>query len=443
MKELVIISYYYAPANMMGAIRMSKLSKYFADMGYKVTVITSVNNSLLFMKEMASEDPILADDVKGLRILKVSHGYLYSLIAKRIRRKVSTINLMPYEDFNKGLIKKLKKYFMHYGVYFLSLLQDYEFYMQSRKYLNKIKFNDNTVLISTYGPLANHIISRKIINKQNQKVKWIADFRDPIAQPENYGLEHKINKYFEKKICEEASRVVAVSEGYLKSLNMNLNAKGFVITNGYDKSDVKYISEKYRINKLTFVYTGTLYSGKRDLSPLFKVIKELSQSKIIDLANIMFYYAGVEGTHFLNEAKKYGLEKQVCSIGNVSRVESLNLQASADILVAATWNNLKDSGILPGKFLEYMLLNKTVLAFVCGNETNSEIKALIEETKLGVCYEEGGSLDDYELLKTFIINKYEEFIDTSKIKFTGNKRKLEKYCYTAISSEYAELIENI
>lgn len=87
MAKIIIISYFFAPANMIGAVRMTKLAKYFVKKGYEVEVLTSPNNSILFQKENNGFDEILYNDIKNVNVTRIEHGRLYKKLAKLLRNR--------------------------------------------------------------------------------------------------------------------------------------------------------------------------------------------------------------------------------------------------------------------------------------------------------------------------------------------------------------------
>lgn len=433
--KIIIISYYYAPSNIMAAIRMSKISKYLIRDGYDVTVVTSANNTLLFLKENEDTDTILEEDTINVPVIRVEHSRLYQYLCKQIRLRFNHVK--PGEDRSRtqeaGYLK-MKRRILHLGLFFLSLVQDYDFVHQGYKIIKKVNKKNDVIVISSYGPLGSHLLGLKI--KKRNHFKWIADFRDPIAQKENAIYEYRLNKWYERKICKKADLVTAISTGTLKTIGYN---KGQVITNGFDPEDLLYLDDsitnptKYRI-----VYTGTLYSGKRDLSPLFLAIREIEKKDKNLVHKIEIIYAGVQEEVFFSMAKKIGVEQYVCSIGKVERKKALELQKSADLLVVATWNNVEGNGVLSGKFLEYLMFNTPILGLVSGKYCNSELKQRIDECNIGFCYEEGKN-NNRELVG-FLQNELDNYVKHKA--GNGNRKIINRYSYSYITNQFIDIIKD-
>lgn len=385
---------------MMGAIRMTKISKYLHYDKYDLDVITSDNSSLLFQKEKCDIDPTLQKDVEGLSVFRVRHGLFYSFVSKIVRRHYAS------SDYDQKNIKKIKKHnykkkIIHYLAYFLSRWQDRDFAVKGKKIFKKIASKEGNIIIASYGPVASFSLALKIKRKTDV---FIADFRDPIAQNSNYKLEYKLNRKIEKKVIKKANYVVAVSKGYLNSLGLNENGKNIVITNGYDYEDIQKKETKSINDKCVFAYVGTLYSGRRDITPFLKALDELKRDNCIDINKIELLYAGPQGECFLDACRKFSMLDIAKNYGQVTRNEALNIQSSSNCIIVLTWNDYPNQGILPGKFYESMLFDKPLLVMVSGDYGDSEIKHLLGK-KAGFCYE-AADLNSFDNLKSFVLDIY-------------------------------------
>lgn len=434
-KKIIVISYFFGPANKIGAIRWTKLSKYFTEIDdqLELSVITSKNKNIMFLEKGYVVDPILKEDIEKLNIIEIEHSKLYkqlaSFIYSNLSKNESTVNKEITSKHKLSIISRLKKTVLHYGVFFLQLIQDLDFYNQIKK-KDEI-FTKDVILITTYGPLGNLLVGLKY----NKKIKsWIADFRDPIAQNKQYKLEKIINGYFEKKVMKQSSKVVAVTKGYMDSIRKDCerSLSHKVITNGFDPDDFQNMSIDKGKEELSFVYTGTLYSGRRDLTIIFEILREMINDEKIKMENLIFNYAGSQFHILESMARVYDLSSILIDHGFVDRKRSLDIQNKSDILVVATWHDTKGEGVVPGKFLEYLGFNKPILGIVYGKEKNSELSSRIEEVNQGMCYEE--AIDNKDQLIEFILSNY-----------NGNKKRTYStrlsYSYKELAKDYLKFMD--
>lgn len=430
-KKILIISYFYAPANAIGAVRMTKISKYLNEKGYNVTVVTSTNNCHLFQRETGGFDEILSNDIKNIDVIRIAHGSTYQRIAEYIRKHF-TANQGGEVGNSSQKKNPIKKWIFRYGLYGLIWLQDIDFTRQALKNIRIKNYRDGTI-ISSYGPLASHLLALKL-RKSN---RWIADFRDPIAQAENYPLERKINRIIEKRIINTSDAVVGVADDYLKTIMKDCEKRNAVITNGFDSHDLSYIPEaKHNYDVLSFCYTGTLYSGLRDMTPFLLALKNLNARGEIDLSRIRLIYAGVQGEYVNELTAQYGLEEIVDNRGFVTRMQSLEIQNDSDVIICLTWNVAENVGYLPGKFFEHLMFQKEILGLVAGPYKGSEMKSMIETLNVGNCFENSNPNQIPELEK-YILSLYSHQYHKPKTNL------INQFDYSSITDKYISLMDEI
>lgn len=447
--KILIISYYFSPGNVIGAVRASKIAKYIEKDGYDVSVICGEDNKLLFMPEKIKIDGTLVSDTERINKTIISHSSAYKRISNLLKiftknivanNKCNIVGGTKKSSFNSSL-KKYAKSIIHFFTFVVSLLQDYDFYLRYKRHHKLYGSLDYDVIFSTYGPLSSHMVAKFLKKRSNSEIIWVADFRDPIAQPTNGWLEYKINKYFERKFCLVADVVTAVSKGYLNQIAKNSKVKQkYVITNGYDDDDFIKSSNLTKDTFFSFVYTGTTYGGRRDLRPIFKIIRELIDEKKIDIKWLKFRYAGPDQNIVYRLASEYELTDILDCYDFIPRIEALKLQAKSKILIVSTWNESQHTGVLPGKFLEYFMFKKPIIAIVNGSEKNSEIGEIIDEYKLGVCYEAINQDKNYMTLKEYIVSQYNFYLKNDyEVKYEGNIDKVEMHNYKSITRKYLKI----
>jgi hypothetical protein len=443
MKNILIISYLFAPKNAIGAIRPTKFAKYLTKLGYKVDVICAFDNN-------DSEDTANEDTANISCIHRIEHSDKYKNLLFKVKRHVSNNSIKSTnqkEELESNIKKsKLRKYKSKIVRFLIRLLGDIDFYSQFKKYINnsRLKLSDYDVVISTFGPSSNHYIAN-YIKKKNYNMKWIADFRDNMYGDHiPFGFKTYI-KYIQNLFCKKSNYITVISKGCLDQIiSGRFFNKSSVITNGYDKNDISNINlKKNGSTKFTLTYTGSTYEGKRDLSILFFLINVLHNEGKIDKNNIQFFYAGNDGEYVKNQAKKYDCQDIVLDIGFVSRTESLELQNQSQILIVSTWNDKKNKGILSGKFFEYMIFDKPIIAIVSGDVKNSEINEIINECELGYCYEEIQHSQCIDGLKEYILEQYTHYLDIGDVFFEPSIDKKDKYNYINLTTQLANIIEKL
>lgn len=451
-RNVLIISQYFAPQNIIAAIRFTKIVKYLsktgkycffvvcADHGSKYPVDELLQNDL---DSVASYVTIISVDMKK-KLVEAAKNSLSeggNEGPKGVKGE-RDIYFRLQEDFlnsnQTGMVGNTKRFigkiaFAANDVY--DLVCEKIFSIRAERMLDQIPLKKMDVMISTYGAAGAISLALKI-NKRYPQIKWIVDYRDPVL------VEKGIKKAVLYRLALRADKRSEYITGATKSCigSGKYLSKFRWIPNGYDRDDLDGILP-VKNGKMTICYTGSLYYGKSDMSLLLKMISELIQERKINKEKISIVYAGDKFHMLQQQAAQYGVDEILCDKGMVIRKEALTLQKQADILCALTWNNKGNDNILTGKVLEYFMMNKPVFAVVTGNKPESMLKRIIQKADLGYCIEEAEADQHFEEAKNWLLNKYDEYIVTGRIECHPVERILEKYSSQKMAERFERLIE--
>lgn len=418
MKKILIISEFFAPVNRIAAVRPTKFAKYLSLNGFQVDVLTRKFTNI-------EKDNLLEGDLKYVNKIIYNQNnkivfFLYNCF-QQVNGKLNSV-------FRTWTNLKICSFL---GLISTELL-DYDYYKQAIKSLN---FSYDIVL-SSYGPLSSHYIALDI-KKRFPGIIWIADFRDPLLE-RLFGplIFEKYLKMLEIKIERYADIITLVSEGCFSIISQKVH----ILPNGYDNDDYQNDITNEQIQKLSFLYTGSLYNDKRTgILIFFQIINELINDKIIDKNDIEIQYAGWSSGTFLNWTKKYTLSAITKNFGYIKRKAALTLQRNASLLLVTTWNTQKHYGILTGKFFEYLMEHKPILGFVNGEIKNSALSKIINRTNVGCCYEE--SAGNYLLMKDYIKDQYVHWKKNKTTFFYPNISEIDKYNFKELTSNLISLFK--
>jgi glycosyltransferase involved in cell wall biosynthesis len=445
--NILICSKLFYPNNDIGAVRVTNFAKYLHEMGHAITVLTSVSNRF--------GD---SDIEQSLRIVRVNNSKRALKLMSGVERSVSTRlpvspnkvqKIIKRDRFGKT-ISSLRS--LRLQLY--TLLLQYDWHRQAKRIINdKLQKTHFDIVISSYGPLSSYLTARYIV-EQKKATHWISDLRDQMETDDYPQIINRIYKYYENDMMKKASAITVVSIGQREMLRKLVGEKSFlnqqvhVVYNGFEK-ELSYIPEQNneRSRKFKIVYTGALYNGRRDMSMLFKALAELSSEQKILVSNVEVHYAGKNSLHLYEQAERYQMQEIIIDHGYLSRVNSMKLQQSADILVVLSWNTEKEQGILSGKFYEYVQAFKPIISIVNGNVPHAELSEMVKELQVGIDCEHISEKTDLPRLKRFLHSEYEKVIcgvggdfhpDLAKISqfyYKNIVRKLEKICLNLITGQ--------
>lgn len=437
--KILFISYLFAPQNIIGALRPTKVAGELAERGHTVDVVTSVQPNM----NEGDGAPIPENISSVTRLKKCGIFKVFSDFLQKFRKANANGGAAAVASSGDGAPARKSLYITIKDIMFFTLdyFENRSIVTAFKKYIKTVKNEKYDVIYCSFGPLSS-LLCGMYAKKKFPDAKWICEFRDPVVTnvlPDEF---KKPYKKIENKACDNADVIVAVSNGYVERIcNEKNKKKAHMIPNGYDLKDKPTFNESLSDGNLKITYVGALYLGKRNLSPIFKAISELCEEKAVDLDKIAFEYAGKEFATAFSQAKKYGVQSIVHDNGVLSRKNCLDLQMNSDMLVLSTWNEKGEEGVFPGKFLEYMLIGKPIVSVVDGNIPESEVKQVMTEGNFGVTYEAANSTEDFALLKEYIKKQYDKVTNGENVEFEPNKDVLDRYNYENIMQRIEDLIK--
>lgn len=234
------------------------------------------------------------------------------------------------------------------------------------------------VVIATHSPYTSLLVAWVYVLFNPRTKLWV-DFRDLwVGNHVAVGLPffRWCEQWLEKQILARADAITTVSEGLAEYFNvLGHESKTTVVYN----APAAAVSARKHVaslgQKFSVCYTGTIYSGWRDPSPLLAVVQRLASEGVIN-DNFVFNIASRNAGNIFELIKKYKVEKFVRFLGPVSRDEALALQDESDILLMLESGDPRAKGVLTGKVFEYLATTKPIL--VIGPGPDSELYRLID-----------------------------------------------------------------
>ena len=441
--NIIIVSHAFPPINHISSVRPSKLAKYFLRHGCNVTVITSVPEK----GERIDSDDDYHSVVNNINIIRVPSKQVdLTKYLKVIAHLTKTLNENARLTSTKSGAKTKKIRWHQITTFIDRLASDLIWYHHVRNTLKSLNiYGDNYDLIfSTNPPIGPLLVANDL--KLNTKAFWIADFRDsPFLPSIMNNLLIKVQRLLIKHFLKNADLVTVISDGIKTSIHQNmrnLDKPIRTVYNGYDMEDFPLgcMSDQSRAEtKLNITYTGALYNNRRDASLLFCAIEGGIEEGLFTEDNFEIHYAGREFHSFKEQASKYKLTRILDNHGNLTRKESLLLQHKSDVLLLLTWNTIHEQGIITGKFSEYLMMRKIILAIITGDLPNSEIFNIITKNQLGIACEEYHFESSNKELKNYLLYLIDQKSKGRSLLL--KKCDFEEFNYAKLASRIIKLIK--
>ena len=416
MKKILIITYYWPPAGGPGVQRWLKFAKYLPEFGWEPIILTVDENHASYPQK----DSSLLDEVSGVEVHKTKSFEILNLYSSLNKEKQ-----IPYGGFsnegNPSFLKKVSRFIR--GNFFIP---------DPRKGWNKfayeravelIKEKNIDTVVTTSPPHSTQLIGLKL--KQNLKINWIADLRDPWTDIFYYDkfyptkLARKIDINLEEKVIRNCDKLITVSESIknIYSERYGVADKTHVLTNGFDDVDFEDNINIDYTNEI--VYTGTVSNDY----PLDQVVGLAKNTEVF-----IFKFIGKVPDDFKSRIEEENLEDRFKFVSTIPHEEVVKEMASAGILLLLIPDVDKNEGIVTGKIFEYLMAKRPILAI--GPE-DGDVAGILTKTN-------AGKIVGYINIDNSLFKSYEELFE--KRKLNVESKNIEQYSRKNITVELSVIL---
>jgi glycosyltransferase involved in cell wall biosynthesis len=333
--HVILIAYYFPPSEEIGAQRPFRFDKYLRRLGYNCEVITATAQ-----REPRPGVTVVRDELEGVwerpGARRSFNGYIELLLRK--------IMLPGHVGFlwSRAVASECSR-----------IVRDNP--------------GDRFVVLSTYPPIGTLLAGLNI--RLRQRVRWIADFRDPIGGVPLRFLQRRVRfwiRMLEGLTFRVADAVVANADAAAavwREQHPRAARKLHVIYNGFDPDDMPQAREIPSRPRRLIVHAGTLYHG-RNPNAVIEAFARLRVRGAAETASAGFLFLGdIDIVTGLNRAVVEEGQRQgwVALQGIVPRSQALRALEEADgLLLVQPQTKIQ----IPGKLFEYICIGRPVLAIV-------------------------------------------------------------------------------
>jgi glycosyltransferase involved in cell wall biosynthesis len=360
---VLIIAYHFPPENAIGGARPYRFYKYLSQIGYCCHVITAAeqvsgqNRDLEYVP-----DPFVERPGKG--------------IGWQVERAIRKL-LMP------GVT----------GIRWSRLAC-----RASRAFLRSNP-NSEVTVFSTFPPLGTHLAAFQL--KRRDKLKWIADFRDPLhSNPGNVGLrkfQDAIYRWLERALLRSADIVIANTDSMAekwKSSYPEIRDRVHLIWNGFDPEDRLEPEPLPHRSPQIISHVGELYEG-RSIAPLLAAFSRLISAGRLHANALRIRLVGparadsLPGPEFLQQATSQGWLE--LTPHQVPHQEARSIAQESDGLLPVAHPSPFQ---VPAKLFEYLRLGRPILAYIL---PGSPVEYILKRSGVAYrCAYVGGSREDLD-----------------------------------------------
>lgn len=416
--KFLLINYYFPPIKSVAVLRNFHLQRELQQLGYTVHIITTKNRDRLLQDplplEVASLQPVRTLDYRTLASLGRHRGTHFSE-KQKTGWKQWLIKINDSFPFNLFLGEGGLVYILSGFLTAIRLIQQQQI----------------SHVYSSFRPAADHVIAYLLTLFFPKKIKWIADFRDLHVDPiYRHVIWEKFQHWVWRKMLKRAHLVTTVSEGLAKHL-CRYHPQVHVMRNGIGGLTSQAVETEH-FDKFSIAYTGSMFKNERDPRLLLEALQQLVNEGILPQEKIQIVYAGKDGTTWQRLSNTYQLGHLLTDRGLESHTAAIRLQRSAQINLLLTSSHPELTGVLTGKFCEYLAAGRPVLCIING-PTDPEFEEIFSTTQAGlVAYNQPGDLSK---VKSFIMERYREWEAKGDVACAISPQRIAPFKWENIAAE--------
>src|SRR5215469_12762695 len=298
--KVLLVSYVFPPANMIGAVRLGKFAKYLYTAGHDVRVIAaSLDDGSLALEippECVRYVAGRATDEIFDRIVALARRLWPGRIVSRLRAgaQAGAESTMPVRVTGRRP-RLLEAAARHYWAV-LHIPDGRSGWIRpaSAAGYRMVENWCPDVVIGSAPPESGLIAASRIA--RSCSAPWVAELRDPWTDDPYYGhpaWHRHLNRLLEWHTLRSAVGLVGVTPQRTATLGRRYRKPVACISNGYAAEDFPVDPQGPPPGDvMTILYTGSIYRGFRDPSPLFCALALLGTER--DRVAIHFYGPPVE-----------------------------------------------------------------------------------------------------------------------------------------------------
>lgn len=371
MKKVLIISYFYPPANFVGAQRTASWAKYLHAHDFYPIIVT---------RQWNQNQTDLIDKVKNneLEIEYNSSHEVHRLPYKRsFRDRCSTIKwLKPVQKF-------LTLCELIASNYSIRALPYANFYTYCHRLIKENA--DISIVIASGRPFQSFAIGHQL-KKDFPGIHWIPDYRDEWSTRGTNNTQSILQRKLtalesnsEKKWVSNASFFMSVSELCVNNIKSFTGVLGKIVLNGFDEMKDQVTEDVRRKNKskLNVLYVGSIYDYQ-DFIFILEALREINEKCNNNI--ILTFLGSYSNDRELNVLNKLTDRYRdfVDIMPKVKKEQVKKYIEQSDLLFLTEYKNL--GGCLPVKIFDYFKSDKPIL--LCPSDDDL-MEKFIKETNSG------------------------------------------------------------
>jgi glycosyltransferase involved in cell wall biosynthesis len=361
--KIIIVSYYFDPANFVAVERIKYWAENFHQHGIFPIIITrnwDENQSDIFNSKKSEKIHLKfpTHEVIYLPVREFGMGPFYQAgIGILVRKMLSAFKLI-LENFSLKIHRN-----------------DY-FFQECHELMKQCGIR--TVIIS--GAPFHHFQIGYQLKKKFKNLNWYADYRDEWSSHKQFKslgifakIIYRLNKHSEKKWLSNAEGFITVSEEWRKAIAQLIKINGITIKNGF--TTCKPLDRKVENNYINLIFAGRRYP-QQPLQKMIELVKNFNSKST--KYNIKLNFIGSQLPKNYEHQLIKDLSSNIDFKDRIPKEELLEIYKKMDAGIILSFEGKK--GWYPVKVFDYFTHGLPIILFF--NDQNV-IERFINDSKSG------------------------------------------------------------
>lgn len=349
--RVLLVSWYFPPANTVAAVRTGKLARFLLDQGIEVRVLTAGARGL--PETLPLEIPPSLIRATRWRDL----GALPAVLRRRPTRQGDAPAAVRSEARGGSWRKRLGS--LHRDL--VTIPDRQAGWLPHALAAGRALIADwhPDLVYASAPPFTGLLVAARLARRAG--VPWIAELRDRwvddsfVPRPP---WRRRLDGWIERRTLGAAAALVTVSDVWAAELAAKHDRPVATIANGFDPADFPDgLARPAGTGPLVILHAGTIYPGHRDPTPLFQAVRHLG----LRTGELVIRFLGATPAEVMPLAAATGVAPLVEAIPRVSYRESVAALCQADILLLLQHDSPSERGNVPAKLFEYLAARRPVL----------------------------------------------------------------------------------
>jgi glycosyltransferase involved in cell wall biosynthesis len=360
--KILIVSWYFPPVNTIGALRVGKFARFLIEHGHDLGVVAGKHWGHPETLPLGAplERVVYAESMDVNAPMQALQRRLGSPGSASARPPPAAASAESGNAASRpSLRRRLGRLYVHLVNQPDSRIGWLPWAYDGARRLCRTWRPD---LIFASGPPFTALLAGRALSAR-LRLPWVAELRDRWADDpyeELPGWRGFVDQSLERFVLRTASGLVTVTEPWAEFYRRKYDKPVATIYNGYDPLDFPppdAADPRTASSHLLIGYTGGIYPGRRDPSPLFAALRLLGAAG----HRVRVVFCGTDPRHVLPLAENAGVAPLIEVRDGIPYRQSLEFQRQSEVLLLMQWNDPREQGNCPGKFFEYLASLRPVL----------------------------------------------------------------------------------